>query len=203
VKPDDWDRTWEALGCDPPAGLLGELRARYSEPDRFYHTLEHLRECFEALAPAAALAERLPEVQLAIWFHDAVYDTRASDNEERSGRLAREALVAAGAAAAVAARVEALVLATRHDAVPRDADARLVVDLDLGILGASAARFDEYESQIRREYSWVPDSAFRDARAAVLTRFLERPSIYRTAWFASRLEQRARENLVRSLRQLS
>src|SRR5215475_298215 len=105
----NWNAAWQTLGLDPPEGLLDELRARYAEPHRAYHTLEHLRECFEALQPAATLAEHLAEVRLALWFHDAIYDTRAQDNEQRSADWARSALRAAGADPEVGDRVHALV----------------------------------------------------------------------------------------------
>lgn len=198
-----WADAWGRLGLSAPEGLLAQLVARYSETHRAYHTLQHLRECFEQLAPAASLARQLEEVQLALWFHDAIYDPRARDNEEQSARWARESLLEAGARPESAHRVHGLVMATRHTAVPEGADARLLVDVDLSILGAPDERFAEYERQIRVEYSWVPEADFRQRRTRVLTSFLQRPSIYSTSWFAGRLEQRARGNLSRSLRELA
>jgi predicted metal-dependent HD superfamily phosphohydrolase len=194
-----WDDAWRTLGIAPAPTLLGELVARYTEPHRAYHTLQHLSECFVELGHAVGLAEHPAAVALALWFHDAIYDTRAHDNEARSGAWARTALLSAGGAGEIAARVEALVLATRHDVPPDGADARLVVDVDLAILGAEPPRFAEYEAQIRREYRWVPDDEFRQRRARVLGGFLTRPAIYSTAAFVDRLEARARANLARSL----
>ncbi len=197
-----WSHAWQAWSIRPPVGLLDALLARYAEPQRAYHTRQHLRECFAQLEPARSLARALPELQLALWFHDAIYDPRAQDNEERSAQWAVESLGAAGAAPDVAQRVGALVLATRHAAVPECADAQLLVDVDLSILGASEARFDEYERQIRAEYAWVPEAAFRHARARVLHGFLARPRLCGTGWFGERLETRARAHLERSLRAL-
>lgn len=194
-----WNAAWSSLGAQPPEALLSELSARYAEPHRHYHTLQHLEECFALLAPAAHLAEHPAEVELALWFHDAIYDTQAHDNEERSAGWAEQALRAAGVPPESAGRVGDLVRVTRHDALPEGADARLLVDVDLSILGAPEARFAEYERQVREEYRWVPDAAFRQGRARILTSFLERPSIYGTSWFAGRLEGPARANLQRSL----
>ena len=203
LERERWSDAWRSLGVLEPRGLLDELAARYAEPHRAYHTLQHLHECFEALAPAAELAEHLAEVQLALWFHDAIYDTRAQDNEERSARWAADSVARAGARDGVAARVHALVMVTKHAAVPAGRDAQLLVDVDLSILGASAERFAEYEQQVRREYAWVPETGFRQARARVLGSFLARPRIYTTSWFEGRLEARARENLARSIAELS
>lgn len=202
IAPAKWQETWERLRLTAPPGLLAELTARYAEPHRAYHTQQHLEECFAALAPAASLAGRLGEVELALWFHDAIYDTRAPDNEARSADWARASLLTAGADAETAERVHALVLATSHRAAPDEADAQLLVDVDLAILGAGEPRFAEYERQIRQEYAWVPEEIFRERRARVLASFLDRPAIYSTAHFSSRLETHARANLRRSLVQL-
>ena len=202
TEQEQWSEAWSQLGAVAPDGLLAELVARYSEAHRFYHTPQHLRECFTVLAPASHLASRLAEVQIALWFHDAIYDTHADDNEERSAHWAEQSLVAGGASADAAARVRELVLATKHNAVPEGADAKLLVDVDLSILGAAEPRFAEYERQIRQEYAWVPEDDFRRGRARILASLRDRPTIYSTAWFATRLEERARENLSHSLREL-
>lgn len=198
-----WHRTWSDLALPaPPPGVLDDLLARYSETSRAYHTAQHLEECFEQFDRAIHLATHPGEVQVALWFHDAIYDTRSPRNEERSADLASGILEATGASPRVRRRVRELVLATRHDVEPQSPDARLTVDVDLSILGAAPARFDEYEGQVRREYSWVPDPAFREARAGILRELLARPSLYATEFFRERLESQARSNLARSLDRL-
>jgi predicted metal-dependent HD superfamily phosphohydrolase len=203
LRESAWRESWRQLGASAPEGLFAELNARYSEPHRSYHTLQHLDECFAALEPARHLAERLPELELAIWFHDAVYDTHAGDSEERSARWAEERLRAGGVGAEATSRIGALILATRHAVRPEERDARLLVDADLAILAAARPRFEEYERQVRQEYDWVPEPAFRAGRARILQGFVDRPSIYSTPWFAERFETRARENLRRSLMALT
>ena len=93
-------------------------------------------------------------------------------------------------------------MATRHDAVPADGDMRLLVDIDLSILGASAARFDEYERQVREEDAWVPSVLFGRTRRKILEQFLERPRIFQTEHFYQAREAAARQNLQRSVMQL-
>ena len=198
-----WQRLWRELGADPvPNGLYNQLVAAYSEPHRHYHTLQHLRACLAHLDAAATLAQHPAEVELGLWFHDAVYDPRLGDNEERSAEWAWRSILAAGCDEEVAQRVQRLVLATKGHDASDDPDARLLLDIDLAILGAAPARFDEYEQQIRAEYAHVPDAQFRTGRAAVLSAFLERPRIYLTSAFHDALEHRARENLGRSLADL-
>lgn len=170
------------------AALLEQLLARYREPHRHYHTLQHLAECFEKFDELRDVAAHPGDVELAIWFHDAVYEPRRDDNEARSADWAR---------ATVGERVAELVMATRHEAVPADIDAQVLVDVDLSILGAPPTRFDEYERQVREEYRWVPEFLYRRKRREILASFLARPTIYSTPRFIERHEAQARQNLTR------
>lgn len=174
--------------------LYDALIARYREPHRRYHTLQHLEECFAAFDEIAHFAERAADVELAVWFHDAIYDTRRNDNEQRSADLAQSATGSA--------RVHRLIMATRHEAVPHEADEKLLVDIDLWILGSPTQRFDEYEQQVREEYGWVPGPIYRRTRRKLLEAFRARPTIYSTDRFVQRYEARARANLARSLAKL-
>jgi predicted metal-dependent HD superfamily phosphohydrolase len=200
VTVDAWQRLWTDLGAaEVPRGLFNQLVAAYSERHRSYHTLQHLRECLAHFEAASALARRPAEVEVALWFHDAVYDPKARDNEERSADWAARSLLAADCDAAVAERVRALVLATDGHAASDDADTQLLLDVDLAILGAAPPRFAEYGRQVRAEYAHVPEPEFRARRRQVLAAFLARPRIYLTAAFHDALEDRARANLSTAL----
>lgn len=200
----DWTSAWRDLRLPVPApDVLASLLARWAEPHRRYHTLQHLRECLELFARDRALAEHPGEVAIALWFHDAVYDTSRHDNEAASAQWARRVLVEAGAGAAVADRVHALIMATRHSELPCTPDAKLLVDIDLAILGAEPLRFAEYERQIRDEYGFVPEAVFRDKRAAILRGFLERPALFATPAYVERFDLPARANLARAIATLA
>jgi predicted metal-dependent HD superfamily phosphohydrolase len=196
---EQWVATWKALGATAPAGVYDEVMARYAEPHRHYHTPRHLEECFSELAGVRDEAERPGEVELALWFHDAIYDPTRHDNEQRSADWARSVAASAGLDAGVGERVATMIMATRHDAVPLDVDARVLVDVDLAILGAPPLRFAEYEREVREEYRWVPEAVFRRRRRAILARLLARPQLYNTVRMRAVYEARARVNLERSL----
>jgi len=200
-----WQRLWREVGAETvDVGLFNQLVAAYSEGHRHYHTLQHLRECLALLEAAAALAERPAEVELALWFHDAVYDPHRTDNEERSAEWAQRSMRAAGCEPAVAQRVHDLVLATQHAATPRTSgpDVDLLLDIDLAILGSAPARFGESSLQIRAEYGWVAEDDFKQGRGNVLRGFLVRDSVYRTPVFRDAMERQARSNLQRELVEL-
>jgi len=155
----------------------------------------------ERLDEARSLAERPDEIEVALWFHDAIYDVRRHDNEERSADWACESLSAAGVSSDVVNRVRSLILVTDHRSPPRGRDAEIMVDIDLAILGAEPRRFDEYERQIREEYDWVAENVFRRERGKILTGFLARPRIFWTDHFCERFEARARDNIAGAIRQ--
>jgi predicted metal-dependent HD superfamily phosphohydrolase len=203
-----WRPMWAALGGTPSDALRTHILGCYDEPHRAYHTRVHLRECLEqletALPHAAPLehATSASEIAIALWFHDVVYDPTRHDNEAVSADRARAALLDSNVTPAIADRIHALILATRHAVAPVAPDEQLLVDVDLAILGAPAARFDEYETQVRVEYSWVPGFLFRRERRKILQQFVERPRVYQTAYFFEMLQTRARTNLRRSIEQL-
>lgn len=202
ILKNSWDRAWKGIG----AGGDGEpvhaaLVTAYAEPQRKYHTLQHLTECLEWFERVRELPRHAAEVELALWFHDAVYDVKGSDNEQRSADWAAAELADAGVTPEVIGRVSELILATRHKAVPTEPDQQVLVDIDLAILGAAEPRFAEYGQQIRDEYAFVPEELFKPRRRALLGSFLERPRIYSTSHFHALLEERARVNLRRAMGQ--
>lgn len=172
-----------------------KLVEAYSEPHRYYHTLEHLGEMFRVVGRLAGVIADPPAVQLAVWYHDIVYDPTASDNEERSADWADRDLTAFGVPDATRAAVRQLILTTKHTAeVPDLPDAAAFLDADLAILGAAEARYARYAADIRKEYEWVPEDQYRAGRAAVLDGFLSRERIYRTAVMFEEGEAAARRN---------
>ena len=198
-----WQNTWQQLGlATADEALFHQLVARYSEKHRHYHTLQHLRECFLQFDAVRDDALHPGEIELGLWFHDVVYDLDRQDNEQRSADMAHACVLAAGLPVAVADRVHLLIMATVHDAPPGDADARLLVDVDLSILGAEPERFDESDRQIRAEHAHVPEDIFRAGRRRVLSGFLARKRLYCTERFFALYEERARDNLRRSLSRL-
>ena len=191
-----------ALGVLPSRDIFAELADAYAAPDRHYHTARHVDACLEHFQHYRSLAEHPAEIQIALWFHDAIYDTRRNDNERLSAEWAAEFLSSENADPAAVARVHALIMSTRHDSAVDGTDAQLLVDIDLGILGQPRLVFDDYDAAIRREYHWVPWPRYVESRIAVLSEFLKRPYIYATPPLRDRLEAQARLNLAHAIAKL-
>jgi predicted metal-dependent HD superfamily phosphohydrolase len=165
--------------------VRADLVARWSEPHRRYHTLDHLTFVLDVIDEHAALADDIEAVRLAAWFHDAVYDPRASDNEERSAVLARSMLDVA----CIDEVVRLIELTRDHQARTGDRNGGLLCDADLAILAAPPERYAEYAQAVREEYAFVPDELFRTGRTNVLQHLLDLPALFhvvpdRHAWTA-------------------
>jgi predicted metal-dependent HD superfamily phosphohydrolase len=190
-------------GCGEPGPLFSALSAAYAESHRAYHTFAHIADCLNQFDAVSSNACRPDEVEMALWFHDAVYDPRVADNEEKSAAWVVTALFAGGMAAASVARVSSLILATKHESLAAGTDAQIVADIDLSILGREPIEFDNYDRAIRSEYQWVPERQYREARARILRGFVNRRSIYQTDYFQTRYEHQARVNLERAIARLT
>ena len=195
-----WHRMWQGFGvAQPDPALLRELLAHWAQPHRKYHSAEHLQACLRHFARLQVAPQYPHEVELALWFHDAIYEIGRNDNEQRSADWARAALRAAGVDGRVADRVHALVMVTRHDCAPGTGDQQVLLDIDLSILGQPTHVFARYELQIAEEFAAVPLAQRRVRRRAILQQFLDRPRIYHTAQFHGLFEAQARRNLQTSI----
>lgn len=222
AHPELLDR-WNALLIDAREGADGpdpapygeDLLGRWAEPHRRYHGTAHLRAVLDRLDELAAQLppEReagpgtgagagpdLAAVRLAAWFHDAVYRPDRSENEERSARLAERALPEAGVPGARTAEVARLVrLTVTHDPADDDLDGALLCDADLAVLAGTPEQYAHYAAEIRQEYAFVPDAAFREGRSAVLRQLLGLPHLFRTGYARDHWEPSARHNLTTEL----
>jgi len=184
--------------------ILARLSDIYNAPGRYYHDLRHINTLLTlAQEHAAAIADR-EVVEAAIWFHDAVYDTRKHDNEAESAKLAIQLL----AGAAAPGRIEliaAMIRASANHRVPgwleppAANDCAMFLDMDLAILGSPAVEYAAYERAVRQEYDWVSETEWIAGRSHVLRSFLARPFIYASPQFRASREAAARSNLMRSL----
>jgi pantetheine-phosphate adenylyltransferase len=179
-----------------------ELLSAYMDDSRHYHNWKHVTDMATEFKDVEHFLRNPLAVEMAIWYHDAVYDAKSRDNEEKSAELAKKAVAKMGLSDSFGSQVATLIMATKHATLPPDRDAQFLVDLDLAILGKSEKEFDEYELNVRKEYEWVPWEEFASKRAQILQSFLDRHSIYSTQFFRDRYESVARKNIARSIAKL-
>lgn len=197
---DRWERQWQGRAdAAVRRQEFDRIWSAYTASDRHYHDIRHIAGCLAALDSVREQAHDPATLEAAIWFHDVVYDGRRDDNEQESARWAEASLQRLQTPPEFRARVEQLILLTRHDRTPESIDAKMMVDIDLSSLALPPGAFDDNSRRIRLEHAHVPENDFNRGRQQLLGHFLSRPRIYHTAEFFSRCEPQARENLRRVL----
>jgi predicted metal-dependent HD superfamily phosphohydrolase/GrpB-like predicted nucleotidyltransferase (UPF0157 family) len=197
---ESWQNLLAAWAVDPAVAdrTFEEIVEAYSCPGRFYHTLDHVRHVLQEVEVIGSEAKHPNAVRLAAWLHDVVYDSRASDNEERSAAYAER--LCAELAMPQGPLVASLIRKTKTHDDGGNADAQVLLDADLAILGEGELIYRDYSQQIRQEYASVPVPKYRRGRRSVLESFLARPRIYH---LLCHLEEPARRNLAAEIDQLA
>ncbi|PVZ90230.1 metal-dependent hydrolase [Serratia sp. S1B] len=177
---------------------LAELLQAYHEPQRAYHQLQHIVECLALFEKVQSHIENGLALQLAIFFHDVVYQPRSVSNEQNSALWMQQQLAGALPQTQLD-KIATWILATQQHATASESDLAYLLDIDLAILGSSAARFAEYQQQIRQEYVWVDERIYQEKRAQVLRQFYLTQPLYQTRYFQQHYEQQAKTNLLHAL----
>lgn len=185
-----------ALGLGPNSETIDTLVRAYAEPNRHYHNWSHIAACLGHLDASIHLAARPLEVEVAIWFHDAIYNPYSRTNEERCAGMAGKWIAHNGGSQEMRERIERGIRLTRHEEPPSTPDEALLLDIDLAILGAEEPAYAAYAGAIRAEYGLLPAWYYNKQRGTVLTGFLNRKTIYHTPTYQSALESRARVNIA-------
>ena len=201
-----WRETtsWAGLTEADTTAVFLDLSRRYSEAGRAYHTLDHIAGLLDMVSRFQSEMQDETAIHMAVWFHDAVYDTRRADNEEQSAAYMTALLSPAGAAPALLSSVERLILATKtHLTSPTDIDCQLLMDADLAVFGSCASDYDHYAQAIRQEYAWVSQDDYGLGRRKVLESFLSRERLYQRPSLFDQFEKMARTNLRREIERLA
>lgn len=197
-----WVQLLAELGIaeETAVSVWDDLRQRYSEDGRFYHNLDHLHHALQIAQDLQEEAENFTAVQLAIWFHDIIYDAKAQDNEEKSAMFAGRVLFQWELNELLIAEVVRLILLTKsHVLMGDDHNGRVLLDADLAILGAPDVSYDAYAHAVRQEYAFVSEDVYRQGRQLILQQFLNRPTLFSTEPMRLLLEAQARQNITREL----
>ncbi|WP_261624978.1 DUF4031 domain-containing protein [Nesterenkonia marinintestina] len=199
-------RAWGRLMPQAP-GLGDQLLQRWSAPHRSYHSPTHLAAVLRTVGVLERAGELPTELRrrtlLAAWYHDAVYDGVAGEDEEASAELAEEQLDGLVTDAEVAEVGRLVRLTATHTPEDSDVGGAVLTDADLEVLGRDETGYLRYTEQVRHDYAHVPDDAFAAGRAEVLRGLLEHPPLYRTVTGRRLWEAQARANLEAEVRRLT
>ena len=189
---------WRKVSEDSRSGssdmVFDELVSLYTGPDRHYHCAEHIRFCLDKLDEAREAGNYSINVEMAVWFHDAIYEAGDSENERKSaswfaqctrGHLSREMID----------EISQLIVATTHRDTPNSWQEKLLVDVDLSSFGLPWEKFLEDGHNIRLEFGHLSDEEFVSNQSRFLNGLLERPVIFHTRHFSDCYEAVARQNI--------
>ncbi|MCC5643345.1 hypothetical protein LC607_10390 [Nostoc sp. CHAB 5824] len=201
----NWQHTLQTFGVDQVMAekAFSDLVTGYSTPSRYYHTLKHIDRVLSTIQILQGYTSNIAAVQLAAWFHDVVYDTKAQDNEQRSAEYALKLLNNLGIPESTITIVTRLILNTKdHQAAVDDYDSQVLLDADLAILATNSVEYPEYAHAIRQEYGWVSKADYITGRRQVLEEFLRRSRIYFTPLMLEFAEPFARGNIQGEIQSL-
>lgn len=198
-----WNSLWQRINAQgDPKEVYDQLLSMYSEEQRWHHGMAHLAYCLNKFGLIKQYLANPGEAEMALWMHEAFYNPRARDNEERSADFASKVLGKAMLKAKFVNGVVSRVQATDHRTAPRNTDTKYVVDIDKAILGEAPLVYVEYKGDIRQEYIFYAPEVFREGRITALEKFSERHKIFDTDFFRKRFENSARENISAELKEL-
>lgn len=197
----EWDQFSKPFPAPRKRQVGAAVMRRYQGRGRHYHTLEHIGTMLRLCDEYERQLKKPQIVRTAIWFHDAVYNSRRRDNEDKSYDLCIEMTHRLGWIVIDGA---GMILATKRHSLDKVArgmehDTAWFLDFDLAVLGSDPAAYDAYAQAIRREYAWVKAGEYAAGRAKVLRAFLERPYVFFNKELRGRWEQQAQVNLLREL----
>ena len=195
-----WERCTE--GKSDPSRIWRIVQHRYAEPHRYYHTLGHIAQCLTELDTARELVPEFDATELAIWFHDVIYEYGAKDNEDLSAKAFREHANGYMLPEMVD-RVDELIIATKHTGKAQDEGVAYMVDIDLSGFGLPWNGYLADSDALRHEAPpEVTDEKYYSGKLRFLGELKSWDSLFQTEHFRQRLEATAQENIARYSGQL-
>ena len=194
-----WRRCLIEGARDDSAAIHARLLEGYGEPGRYYHSFAHIRHCLAMFDQCRSLLRHPDAVELAVWFHDVIFEPGKPDNEARSARLYLD-LSDGVHPPETRGLVDRLVMATLHDGeVLRDEDAKYMADIDLSSFGLPWKEFLRDSENLRREAGDLSDEEYYQKAIGFHDYLQARDGFYHTEFFAARFEIPAKQNIARYL----
>lgn len=183
--------------------IITQLFARYQESHRAYHNLSHIWNLRQIFRTVRGNLEAPSVVELAIWFHDAIYDPSSKTNELDSSALLQQLLKANIPEADLLLCSKMIDSTLGHQPIDQHPDLLAFLDMDLAILAAPEPLYYQYTVSVREEYQQYSNAVFIPGRKAMLQRFLDRPKLFFSPPLQQQLEASARANLKKELSNLN
>jgi predicted metal-dependent HD superfamily phosphohydrolase len=176
-----------------------EIEKNYSGKKRHYHTLQHLNDLLSQLTEIKGEIQNWNSILFTLYYHDLVYNSLRSDNEEKSAELAEKRMKEISVANDKIELCKKQILATKSHIRSTDSDTNYFTDADLSVLGQTWETYSLYYKNVRKEYSIYPDLIYNPGRKKVLNHFLTMDRIFKTDYFYKKFERQAKQNLEKEI----
>jgi len=197
MKLNRWQSLMQKFEFSLNVDTFNKLVKAYDEPHRRYHTAAHINACLAHLDDVKNQATHSEEIEMALWFHDAIYKPFSKTNEKDSAEWCRQFLLHNNAQSDAIDRIVTMIEITETHNASSATDQNLMLDIDLSILGTRTEVYDQFEKDVRFEYKLVPWFIFKNNRKKILQNFLSRERIFQHDYFHQKLEQQEHLNLNR------
>ncbi len=179
--------------------LWTEIEKNYSNKKRHYHTLEHLDNLLAQLTEVKNEINDWNTILFTLYYHDIIYSSLKSDNEEKSAELAEKRMKQINLSSQKIELCKKQILATKSHIKSTESDTNYFTDADLSILGQTWETYSLYYKNVRKEYFIYPDLIYNVGRKKVLHHFLSMDSIFKTDFFYNKFEIQAKQNLQKEI----
>ena len=189
-----WNRCLLDSAKDESSTIHQHLIDSYSEPQRYYHTLDHIEYCLSLFDEISSDAHNPDAIELAIWYHDVVYTPGAVDNEQ----LSADQFMATSDGVfddALRDTIYRHIMATVHNGSEvKDTDTQYMLDIDLSSFGRPWPEFIRDSDNLRLEMKDQPDEVFYQKQAAFQDKLFGQPRFFKSDYFHDKYEIQARQN---------
>ncbi len=165
--------------------------------------MQHLESLLQQLSAVKSDISHWDTLLFTLFYHDIVYNSLKSDNEEKSAEFAERSMRQILVPREIMENCTAQILATKLHLDSPDQDTNYFTDADLSILGQDWRSYSAYYQNVRKEYAIYPDLIYKPGRKKVLKHFLGMERIFKTEYFYAKFEQQAKQNLKKELELLS
>lgn len=173
-----------------------ELFNNYEQDNRYYHNLVHIYNFIQLFEEHKSSIERPLLFEVAIWWHDAIYEAKRNDNETRSAQLAVRCWK--NHLSSTDLKYIAILISSTEKHLPliEENDVHYFLDMDLSILATNNQVYQQYVHYIEKEYTtYYPKMLYNIGRKKAMKNFHSRPKLYFTAFFYENYEFQAKSNI--------
>lgn len=182
--------------------LWTEIEKNYSSKKRHYHTLQHLDNLLSQLTGVKSEIQNWETILFTLFYHDIIYNSIKSDNEEKSAELAEKRMKQISVSNDIMELCKKQILTTKSHIKSTDSDTNYFTDADLSVLGQNWETYLLYCKNVRKEYLIYPALVYNPGRKKVLNHFLSMDRIFKTDFFYDKFEKQAKHNLQKEIESL-